>query len=211
MAESKRTLAVIFDFGGVLIDWSPYNLYRKIMKSDEEIKAFLEEIDFKNWNPQFDKGYSFTRGVEELSTKFPHRAELIRIFNERWLDAMGEPMTETIEILRQLKKSGYPIYGLSNWSVEKFNLVKHRFDFLALLDDYVISGQVQQIKPEPDIFHTLLKRINRSPENCLFIDDSLENIKTANKLGFKTIHFQSAQLLTRDLEQFGIICKVNAA
>ncbi|MBA4374846.1 MAG: HAD family hydrolase [Anaerolinea sp.] len=205
MAENKQSLAVIFDFGGVLIDWSPYYLYRKILNNDEEIKAFLEEIDFKNWNPQFDKGYSFTQGVEELSAKFPHRAELIHLFNERWMDAMGAPVTGTIEILRQIKAAGYPIYGLSNWSVEKFNLVKDQFEFLNWLDDYVISGQVQQIKPEPEIYHTLLKRINRSAEECVFIDDSLENISTANSLGFVTIHFQSPAQLTFDLEQMGVL------
>lgn len=204
MEENKQSLAVIFDFGGVLIDWSPYNLYRKILKNDEEIKIFLEEIDFKNWNPQFDKGYSFALGIEEKCALFPHRAELIHIFNDRWIEALGEPLTESIAILRQIKSAGYPVYGLSNWSIEKFNLVKDQFEFLDLLDDFVISGEAKQIKPEPDIFHTLLKRINRSAGECIFIDDVMENIATARLLGFKTIHFQTPARLMSELQQAGI-------
>ncbi len=195
---------IVFDFGGVLIDWSPYYLYRKVLKDDNEIKAFLEEIDFKHWNPKFDRGYSFEKGVEEKCAEFPHREDLIRRFNSHWLDAMGELMTDTVKIVRGLKDAGYLVYGLSNWSVEKYNLVKDRFEFLSWLDGYLLSGQVGQVKPEPEIFHTFLKRFNLEAANCLFIDDVAENIHTAQKVGFQTVQFQSAGQLSKELSLKGI-------
>jgi len=199
MTTTQKTPVIIFDFGGVLIDWSPYYLYRKVMKDDEEIKAFLEEIDFKTWNSQFDKGYSFELGVEEKSAEFPQHEEMIRRFNSHWLDAMGEVLTGTVEVARRLKEAGYTLYGLSNWSVSKFNLVKDRFNFLEYLDGFLLSGQVNQVKPDPDIFHTLLAQIERAAGDCLFIDDSAENIKTAESLGFQTLFFESPDQLEKEL------------
>ena len=136
MINPNKYPVILFDFGAVLVDWSPYYLYRKVMANDEEIKAFLDEIDFKNWNPQFDQGYPFELGVEEKCAQFPHHAEMIRRFNSHWLDSMGEVMLETVEIARRLKEAGYTLYGLSNWSTSKFNLVKERMIFLQYLDGY---------------------------------------------------------------------------
>jgi len=205
MTDSNKTPVIVFDFGAVLVDWNQYYLYRKVMANDDEIKAFLEEIDFKGWNLQFDKGYSFEKGVEEKVAEFPHRAELIKRFNSHWMDAMGEIMTETVEIARRLKDAGYTLYGLSNWNETKFNSVKDGFYFLEYLDGYVLSGTVKQIKPEPDIFYTLLNRLNRKAEECLFIDDSAANIQTAEALGFQTIHFKSAAQLADELTQKGLV------
>jgi 2-haloacid dehalogenase len=204
MTDKSKTPVIVFDFGGVLIDWSPYYLYRKVLKDDSEIKSFLEEIDFHHWNSQFDKGYPFEKGVKEKCAEFPHHEELIRRFNSHWEDAMGEILTGTADVARRLKSAGYTLYGLSNWSESKFNLVKHRFEFLSWLDGYLLSGQVQQIKPEPEIFHTLLKKIDRSAPDCLFIDDSAANIQTAQSIGFQTVHFQSADQLAKELINMGI-------
>ena len=205
MTTSSKTPVIIFDFGAVLVDWNQYYLYRKVMANDEEIKAFLEEIDFKGWNLLLDKGYSFEKGVEEKVAEFPHHADLIRRFDSHWLDALGEIMTETVDVARRLKKSGYTLYGLSNWNETKFNTVKDQFNFLNYLDGYVLSGTVKQIKPEPEIYHTLLKQINHKSEECLFIDDSAANIKAADALGFQTIQFKSAQQLADELSNRGLV------
>ena len=204
MTTTQKTPVIIFDFGGVLIDWNPYYLYRKVMKNDEEIKAFLEEIDFKYWNSQFDKGYPFEKGVEEKCAEFPQHEAMIRRFNSHWMDAMGEILTDTVDVARRLKAAGYTLFGLSNWSVSKFNLVKSRCEFLDYLEDYVLSGRVKQIKPGPEIFQTLLDQIDRPAGECLFIDDSMENIKAADALGFQTLLFESAQQLSQALSDMGI-------
>ncbi|MDO9121102.1 MAG: HAD family phosphatase [Anaerolineaceae bacterium] len=205
MTQPTKSPVIVFDFGAVLVDWNQYYLYRKVMANDEEIKAFLDEIDFKNWNLQFDKGYSFEKGVEEKSAEFPQHAEMIKRFNTHWLDAMGEVMMDTVEIARRLKAAGYTLFGLSNWNDTKFNLVKDRMVFLDYLDDYVLSGKEKQVKPEPYIFQILLDRIGHKAEECLFIDDSADNIQAAEALGFQTIHFHSAQQLAEDLTQRGLV------
>jgi len=205
MTQPTKSPIIVFDFGAVLVDWNQYYLYRKVMANDEEIKAFLDEIDFKNWNLQFDKGYSFEKGVEEKCAEFPHHAEWIKRFNTHWLDAMGEVMLDTVEIARRLKAAGYTLFGLSNWSETKFNLVKDRLVFLEYLDDYVLSGKEKQIKPEPYIFQILLDRIGHQAEECLFIDDSAANIQAADELGFQTIHFKTAQQLADELTQRGLV------
>ena len=204
MLNPNKYPVIIFDFGAVLVDWSPYYLYRKVMANDEEIKTFLEEIDIKNWNPQFDKGVPFEQGVEEKCAEFPHHADLIRRFNSHWLDTMGEVMQETVELARRLKEAGSTLYGLSNWSTSKFNLVKDRFSFLNYLDGYLLSGEVKQIKPDAEIFHTLLNRLGQPAGNCLFIDDSAANIQAAQALGFQTIQFTTADQLEKDLATRGI-------
>jgi 2-haloacid dehalogenase len=205
MKTIRKTPVIVFDFGAVLVDWSPYYLYRKVMKDDAEIAAFLEEIDFHNWNPQFDKGVPFEQGVEEKCASFPHRADLIRRFNSHWLDTMGEVMQNTVEIMRRLKSAGFTLFGLSNWSVSKFNLVKERFQFLDYLDGYLLSGEVKQIKPDPEIFQSLLKKFDLTARDCLFIDDSAPNIQAAKNLGFQTIQFKSAEQLAAELEYLGIV------
>lgn len=205
MADSQNKPAIVFDFGGVLIDWSPYYLYRKLLKSDAEIKSFLEEIDFYTWNSQLDKGVPFEQGIAEKCTQFPQYSGLIRAFGERWIETAGEVMSDTLDVLRRLKEKGYALFGLSNWSEVTFDLVKPRMSFLEYLDDYLISGQVLTIKPDPEMFRCLLVITNRPAHECLFIDDNMENILAARELGFQTIRFESAEQLTSELVKMGIL------
>ena len=205
MTTTTNKPVLIFDFGGVLADWNPYYLYRKVIKDDAQIKAFLEEINFKYWNLRFDGGYPFAEGIEEMCTEHPQRTELIRRFHTHWVDSLGELLTDTVEVVRRLHDAGYSLYGLSNWSTETFNQIKDRFVFLDYLEDYVLSGQVKIVKPSPEIFNILLERIGRPAAECLFIDDSPVNIKAAQDLGLQTILFQSADQLGAELVKRKII------
>lgn len=157
------------------------------------------------WNAHQDRGRPFEDGVAILSGQFPQYAELIRAYHENWSDSIGEIYTGTIEILKQLKQAGYPLYGFSNWSAETFPFVRAKHDFFDLFDDMVISGEVGFAKPEPEIYQILLGKIGRPPQECLFIDDSLPNIQQANKIGFATIHFQSPSQLEEELKQLQLI------
>jgi len=197
--------AVIFDFGGVLIDWSPYNLYQAYLPDKASIDAFFEEIDFYHWNAQQDRGRSFAEGLAELSVKFPHRAALIAAYADHWVDSIMGEISETVAIFYRLKARGYPLYGLSNWSEETFSLISDDYDFLNELDEIVLSGKVKMIKPEPEIFHYLLERIPETAEECLFIDDSLSNVEAAQKLGFQTVHFKSADGLEEKLKEYHLL------
>jgi 2-haloacid dehalogenase len=196
---------VIFDFGGVLIEWDPRFLYRRFFSTSQEMENFLSEVNFTEWNLQQDRGRPFSEGVKELSARFPHHANLIRAYHEYWVESVGSPIPGTIEILRKVKSLGYQVYGLSNWSAETFPLVSEKAAFLNLLDGYLLSGEAGVAKPDPQIFHLLLSRVGRTVEECLFIDDSAVNIEMAKSLGFACIRFTSPGQLERDLAGLGIL------
>ena len=157
------------------------------------------------WNLQQDKGRPFTEGVAILSGQFPQYEHLIQAYHDHWIDSIGELITGTVDLLKQLKQAGYPLYGLSNWSAETFPYVREKYDFFDLFDDMVISGEVGHVKPDPEIFQILLDKIGRPAQECLLIDDSLPNIDQANKMGFVTIHFESPAHLEKELKQFHLI------
>lgn len=198
---TTETKAIIFDFGGVLIGWDPRNLYTRFFPGQPRaMEEFLEEINFMEWNAQQDKGRPFAEAVELHARKHPQYASLIRAYHENWKESLTGAIDGTVELLRALKNKGYPLYGLSNWSAETFPMVRHEFDFLNLLDDIVLSGDVKLIKPEPEIFEVCLQRIGEPAKQCLFIDDSEANIAAAKKIGFDTVHFKSPEQLKMELE-----------
>jgi 2-haloacid dehalogenase len=200
-------LAIVFDFGKVLVDWDPRYLYRKLFPGEEaEMERFLEEIDFMNWNHQQDAGRTFSEGVSELCGRFPQYCDLIQAYDERWEESLGGPIWPTVEVLKRLKEAGYPLYGLSNWSDEKFQLVRAQYTFFDWFDDILLSGAVRLVKPDERIFRLLLTRIRRTARQCLLIDDTSRNVETARKLGFEAIHFQSAEQLEAELCRREILC-----
>ena len=196
---------IVFDFGGVLIDWSPYHLYRKLLPSDDAVREFLEEIKFNEFNKKLDAGYPFHKMKEELLEKYPHRHQLVRAFFERWMECTGEAVKPAVEIMREVKRAGYPVYGLSNWSTETFPLLQHRYQFLPELDGYLLSGMAGVAKPDEEIFRIFLAHYGRNAEDCVFIDDTQANIDAARKLGFNTILFTSARQLRVALVKIGVL------
>lgn len=203
---SQHITTIIFDFGGVLIEWDPRRVYQRYFPEDaESMERFFKEVDFMGWNAHQDRGRPFREGVADLSAKYPHHAHLIQAYHDHWKDSIGGACWGTVEIMKQLKQKGFPLYGLSNWSAETFPYARKKYDFLDLLDDMVISGHVGHVKPEPEIYHILLERIGRPAQDCLFIDDSLPNIHQANTMGFNTIRFTSPEQLNRELTQLGLL------
>jgi len=198
--------AIIFDFGNVLLEWNPRYVYQRFFPNDPEgIEHFFREVNFADWNLQQDKGRPFAEGVAILSKQFPHYSHLIQAYHDHWIDSVGATYDGTIEILKQLKVARYPLYGLSNWSAETFPFARQKYDFFDLLDDFVISGEVGHIKPDPEIFEIMLEKIGKPAQECLFIDDSLTNIKQAQKMGFATIHFQSPEQLAVALHELKLL------
>jgi 2-haloacid dehalogenase len=198
--------AILFDFGNVLLEWNPRHVYHRYFPNDEEaMERFLHEVNFTDWNVQQDKGRSFADGIAVLSRQFPHYAELIQAYHDNWIDSIGGHFEGTVEIMKQLKKAGYSLYGLSNWSAETFPIAREQYDFFDLLDDIIISGEVGSIKPEPEIFEIALERIGKPASECLLIDDSLANIEQANRMGFVTIHFKSPEILEQELHKLQLL------
>jgi 2-haloacid dehalogenase len=196
--------AIIFDLGNVLLGWDARRLYQRFLPDLRAVDSFLEQIRFSEWNARQDAGRPFREGVAELTEQFPQHAQLIQAYDTHWEESITGAYDETIEIVRELKQAGWRLYLLSNFSAEKFELVKKEHSFLSLFDDMIISGEHKLIKPDPAIFHLTLRRIQRQAHECLFIDDSLPNIETARSLGFHAIHYQSAAQLRNELKQLNI-------
>ena len=203
---SSTIKAIIFDFGNVLLEWNPRYVYQRYFPNDPEgMENFFREVDFMRWNAQQDKGRSFRDGVAELSGRFPKYSHLIQAYHDHWKDSIGNAITGTVNIMKQLKRARYLLYGFSNWSAETFPYARENYDFFDMFDDILISGSVGFVKPEPEIYQIMLDKVGRPAHECLFIDDSLPNIDQANKMGFVTIHFESPGQLQTELNQLGII------
>jgi len=208
--ENGKQPAIIFDLGGVLIDWKREHLYRKMFAGDEAgMRFFLDEVCSLEWNAQMDAGYPFAKAIEERVAQFPEFEEYIRAYWTRWEEMVPGDLAGTVEILADLRRQKYPLAVLSNWSTETHARVYERFEFLHWFDEVVLSGQVKLIKPDPAIFHLVLSRLSRPAEECLFIDDSAANIEAASAVGIQAIQFTSPEQLRADLAERGV--KVNNA
>ncbi len=195
--------AIIFDLGGVLIDWNPRYVYRTVFDTEEKAEWFIQNICSLDWNEKQDAGYLIATAVEEKVAEFPEWEKEIRIYYDRWTEMLKGPIHETVDLFRQLKEKGkYKFYALTNWSAELFPVALEKYDFLHWFDGRVVSGEEKTRKPFPEIYQVLLDRYDVKVEEALFIDDNLRNIDAAKELGFNCIHFQNAKdLETQLLEQ----------
>jgi len=205
MAEIKT---IIFDLGGVLIDWNPRYVYRQVFKTEEEVEWFLENVTSPEWNENQDAGYPINKATKELIAKHPEWEPEIKAYYGRWLEMLGEAIHETVEIFRQIKENGkYKLYALTNWSAELFPHARERFEFLKWFDGIVVSGEEKMRKPSPEFYKVLLDRYHLDPAETIFIDDSLRNIKGAEAVGIRGIHFHNPQRLKEELTAKGIEVK----
>jgi 2-haloacid dehalogenase len=197
--------AVVFDFGGVLVDWNPLYLYSKIFNGDSQAaEKFLTEIGFEDWNTEMDRRRSLAGGIADLCRRFPQHAELIQVYDRRWEESVSGPIESNVQLLRTLKAAGYPVYGLSNCSVEKYWVMHHKYDFFAELDAIVLSGEVELLKPDPRIYEALLHKAGKVAKECVLIDDSAVNVAAAREQGWDAIHYQSPSQLQNELKQRGL-------
>jgi len=198
--------AVIFDLGGVLIDWNPRHLYRRIFEKEEEMEWFLQHVCTSDWNEQQDAGRSFEEATNELLGKFPEHEAPIRAWYDRWQETMNGPITDTVEILRQIRESKkHKLYALTNWSAQTFPWALKNFDFLHWFEGIVVSGHEKTRKPFPEFYQILLDRYKIDPNKAIFIDDVPRNIHGAQAVGIAGVHFQSPQHLKLELQKLGVL------
>lgn len=204
MANQIQT--IIFDLGGVLIDWNPEYLYRKIFDNDEEkVRWFLDEICPYSWNEQQDAGYGWPRAIAERVALYPEYKEWIEAYYGRWDEMLGGSLAGTVDILRQLRaKPEYQLLSLTNWSAETFPIAQQRFEFLSWFDGIVVSGVEKMRKPFPEIYELLLQRYAVNPAQAIFIDDSPRNIAAAEALGLQGIRFTTPSELHAELVRRGV-------
>ena len=197
---------IIFDLGGVLIDWNPRHLYRKIFNTEEEITWFLENVCTAEWNDQQDAGRSFEEATLELLAKFPNHEVAIRAWYGRWQETIGGAIPETVELLKEIKAQGkYKLYALTNWSAETFPWALDNFEFLHWFEGIVVSGIEKTRKPFPEFYQILFDRYQINPAQAIFIDDNYNNVVGAGKVGLPTIHFQTAAQVRAALKSKDIL------
>ncbi|MEH6547602.1 MAG: HAD family phosphatase [Sneathiella sp.] len=197
--------AVIFDIGGVLLDWNPRHLYRKMLPDEKSIDAFFDEVGFSAWNIQQDAGRSWGDGVAELIEEFPHHNSLIKAAHLRWHEMIESPIHDTVVILELLAARQTALFAISNISSEKCAELQERFKFFSLFRDIVVSGDEKVLKPEATIYQRFLTRNDLQAEDCIFIDDSPVNTKGAEALGMKAVRFETPAQLLNELEEYGLI------
>jgi len=195
---------IIFDFGGVLIDWNPRYMYRSEFEESSEMEDFLNEVCTDDWNLQQDKGRSLAEGTRILQDKFPEHVVKIQLYYDQWEKMINGYISQNVTVLRKLKEK-YKLYGLTNWSAETFPIVFKRYSFFKLFDGIVISGEEKLIKPDKKIFQLMLERYHLEAKNSLFIDDNLKNIQAAKEMGFATIHVLEKTDLNSELSALGLI------
>jgi 2-haloacid dehalogenase len=195
---------IIFDFGGVLVDWNPRHLYKSHFKDENEMEYFLKNICTEEWNLEQDRGRTLKEGTFLLQNKFPEFHAMIQLFYDEWETMLKSEIPETVSLLYQLKKK-YKIYGLTNWSAETISIAYDRFPFFKEFEGIVVSGHEKMIKPNKEIYHLLLNRYNLKAENTVFIDDNLKNIKAAEEIGLHAIHFENAAQLEAKLSSLNVL------
>lgn len=195
---------IIFDFGGVLVDWNPRYLYRDYFADDEKLEWFLSNICTDEWNIEQDRGRSLSEATELLVKEFPDYQKEIEMYYGQWETMLKDAIPGTVEILYELKEK-YKIYGLTNWSAETFPVALNRFEFFEVFDGILVSGKEKLIKPDVKIFELMMERFGLNPENSLFIDDNLKNVEASRNFGIETIHFTNPEDLRKELTGLGIL------
>ena len=192
---------IVFDFGGVLVDWNPHHLYDKYFGSVEKAEWFLNNICLYSWNIQMDGGKPFAEGVAELQAEYPEWSEAIAIYHTRWIEMMGGEIEGMSSLVQRLKAAGYRVFGLTNWSSETFPLVRDKYPIFSLMEGMVVSGEEHLLKPSAAIYNCLLERYGLRAEESLFVDDNLANVEGARAVGMQGVQFISAEELERGLKE----------
>jgi 2-haloacid dehalogenase len=198
---------IIFDLGGVLIDWSPLYVFNDSYFSNRtQLDYFFEHICTSDWNEEQDAGRSIVEATQLLVQRFPDWEQPIRDYYGRWTEMLRGPIDESVRIFRKIKElKNYKTYALTNWQAGLFDIALVRYDFLHWFDGRVVSGEEKTRKPFPAFYNTLLSRYQINAANALFIDDNLRNVQAAEKLGIRSIHFTSPQQLETELKQLAIL------
>lgn len=205
MKKNGQLDTIIFDLGGVLIDWNPEYVYRQIFDKEEDMQFFFENICTAEWNLQQDAGRPLQEATQLLIAQHPEFATEIEAYYGRWEEMLGGPLVESIAILEHLKQANsHRLYALTNWSQETFPVAMERFGFLRWFEGIVVSGQEKTMKPKPKIYEILLHRYAVQAEKAVFIDDNLNNVKGAQAVGLQAIHFESPSQLREALRQMGV-------
>lgn len=198
---------ILFDLGGVLIDWDPRHLYRKLFDDPDAMEDFLRDVCSPAWNLEQDRGRSFDDAVELLVDQHPEKRALIEAYRDRWIEMIGGEIESVVGLLERLDQRGHHLVAVTNWSHETFPLVRDtpEYRFLQRFQRIFVSGEMGLIKPDPGFFQHVLSSLGQHPRQCWFIDDSLANVESARALGLHAHHFRDALALEHWLHAHGLL------
>jgi 2-haloacid dehalogenase len=201
--------AVVFDFGGVLIDWSPAYVYERLIPDEAERRWFLANVCKMEWVVQQDGGQTIAEGTAELIAKFPEHEALIRAFYERWHEMLAGVLEDGVALVDKLEAAHIPLFGLTNWSAETFPYAWERYPVLQRFREVIVSGRVGVVKPDPAIFALMRAEIEKhfpgiEPHELVFIDDNLKNAQAASALGWHGVHHTNAAETETKLAALGL-------
>ena len=196
---------IIFDFGGVVMDWNPRYFFKDYFNDDEKMEYFLKNITTDEWNIEQDRGRTLAEGTAIQVANFPEWEKEIRAYYDNWTTMLKSEIADNVAVLRKLEHSEYELFGLTNWSAETFPYALENYDFFTIFKGkIVVSGTEKLIKPNPEIWHVLLNRYQIKAEESVFIDDNFKNIEVAKSLGFICIHIKEDTDLEKELRDLGI-------
>ncbi len=196
---------IVFDLGMVLIEWDPRHLYRKVFADEAKMEWFLAEVCNGPWNLEQDRGRPWNEAIAEATARHPDQAREIALFRERWMEMVPGAIEGSVQLLEDLHRKGAALYAITNWNGDTFRETRARFGFLNLFRDIIVSGDEKIIKPDPAIFALLCTRNGLNPSECLFIDDSLKNVKGAEACSWRGHHFTSPEGLRQALDQLSLL------
>jgi len=194
---------IVFDFGGVLVDWNPEYLFKDVFRDKSELDHFLENVCTFDWNEKQDAGRSLSDAIHILQKRHPKYRNEIRLYYDEWTTMLGGPIEQNVALLKPLK-ANYRLFGLTNWSAETFPIAYDLYPLFGEFEGIVISGEERLAKPDERIYQVLLERYGLAATECLFIDDNARNIRAATVLGFHTLHLKNDVYLKEELIQLGI-------
>jgi 2-haloacid dehalogenase len=202
---TERLRAVVFDVGGVLIDWDPRYLYSKLIPDTERMETFLREVCTDEWHLQHDLGLTFRETIPPLVEAHPDWAAEIRAWGDRFEEMWGGPIHETVTILEALRDGPVPIYASTNWGADNWRLANDLFPFLKWFDGALVSGEIGIIKPDPRFYAILTERFRLEPSSTLYVEDNRTNLDSAAACGFVTHHFTTPHELAAELRRRGLL------
>jgi len=194
---------IVFDFGGVLVDWNPEYLFKDVFSDRSELDYFLENICTPDWNEEQDAGRSLSEAIRTLQERHPKYQDEIRLYYDEWTTMLGGPIEQNVALLVPLKMK-YRLFGLTNWSAETFPIAYDLYPLFQEFEGIVISGVERLAKPDERIYQLLLQRYDLVADESLFIDDNVRNVRAAIALGFHTLHLQHDMCLKDELKVLGI-------
>ena len=197
--ERQKVKAVLFDIGGIFLDWDPRHLYRKVFDDEERMEWFLGHICTAKWHMAHDQGYPMAPSCAELARRHPEWAAEITAWSDRSEEMVAGVIDDAISVLAELTATGMPCYALTNMEAETYPLRVARYEFFSLFDGIVVSGFEGTAKPNPAIFHIVVGRFGLSPAHTLFVDDRLENVDVARSCGFQVHHYHGPKSLQATL------------